>query len=112
MFGGGYRVALRGVGDEDAALGSRLYIYVIYADAGPADGLEPLSPLYDLSRDLRRAADYEAIVVAYPLQEFLWAEADEDIHLELFFEQLDAGICQLLGYEDLQAATPLFEKTL
>ena len=53
MLGGGCRVARGRVGYQDAALGSRLYVYVVHPDAGPPDGLEVLRPLYDLGGDLR-----------------------------------------------------------
>jgi hypothetical protein len=39
-------------------------------------------------------------------------EPVENVHLELFPQQLYGGLGQLLGYEDLQAGTPLLEKTL
>jgi hypothetical protein len=76
VLGGGYRVALGRVGYQDAALGSRLYVYVVHPDAGPPDGLEVLRPLYDLGGDLRRAADNEAVVFAYPLQKLPGAEVE------------------------------------
>jgi hypothetical protein len=68
VLGGGNRVARGGVGDQDSVLGRRLYVYVVHPDAGSPDGLEVLRPLYYLRRNAGRAADYEAVVLAYPLQ--------------------------------------------
>ena len=48
VLGRGDRVALGGVGDDDAALGGGLYVYVVHADAGASYGLEVLGPLYHL----------------------------------------------------------------
>src|SRR3712207_3319115 len=84
VLGGRDRVALGSVGDKDAALGRCLYIYVVHPDAGPSDGLEVLCPLYDLRRDLRRAADYKSVVLPDPLEEPLLIQAKEDVHLEPF----------------------------
>src|SRR3712207_9078582 len=109
--GGCDGVDLGGVGYQDAALGSRLYVYVVHPDAGPAYGLEVLGPLDDLGRNLRRAADNEAVVLPYPLQQLLWREVQQYIYLELFFEEIYAALGELLAYEDLQILTSLFEKT-
>ena len=64
------------------------------------------------ARDLRGAADDEAVVLADLLEQLLRAEVEEDVHLEVSPQKLYAGIGELLGYEDPQAVTPLFEKTL
>src|SRR5215213_3501257 len=59
----GDRVALRGVGDDDAAFGSGLDVYVVHADAGASDGLEVPGPLYYLGGNLGGAANDEAVVI-------------------------------------------------
>jgi hypothetical protein len=71
VLGGGHRVALGGVGDQDAVLGRRLHVYVIHPYASAPDRLEVLRPLYNLGCDLRRAADDEAVVIPNPLEELL-----------------------------------------
>src|SRR5918998_1650147 len=111
MLGGGYRVALRGVGDDNAALGGRLYVNVVHADAGAAYGLEVVGLLQDLSRYLGGAADYEAVVRTYLLQKLVRAQVQEDVHLEVLLEERDAWVGELLGDKDPQAVTPLLEKT-
>ncbi len=54
----------------------------------------------------------EAVVVADALAGAPRAMRPEDnVDVELLLQELNAGVGELLGYEDLQAATPLFEKT-
>jgi hypothetical protein len=83
MLGRGDRVALRGVGDDDAVLGSGLYMYVVNADAGASDSLEVHGPLYYIGGDFRGAADDETVVIPDLLEQFFRAEVEEDVHLEI-----------------------------
>src|SRR5829696_1633975 len=83
MLGRGDRVALRGVGDDDAVLGSGLYIYVVNADAGASDSLEVNGPPYYIGGDFRSAADDETVVIPDLLEQFFRAEVEEDVHLEI-----------------------------
>ena len=86
MLGCGDRVALRGVGDDDAMLGSGLYVYVVNADAGASDSLEYPGPLYYIGGDFRGAADDEAVVIPDLPEQFFRAEVEEDVHLEIFLQ--------------------------
>ena len=76
-------VLLGGVGDDDAVLGSRLYVYVVDTDAGASDSLELPGSLYNIGGDLRGAADNEAVVIPDLLEQFFGAEIEEDVHLEV-----------------------------
>ena len=111
VLGGGDGVGLRGVGDEDAALGGGLDVYVVHPDARAADGLHVVGALYYVRRHLCGAADYEAVVLADLLQKLLFGEVEQHVHLEVLLEQLYAALGQLLGYQYLHAFTPLFENT-
>ena len=83
VLGRGDRVALGGVGDDDAVLGGRLYVYVVDTDAGASYSLEVPGPLYNIGGDLRGAADNEAVVIPDLLEQFFRAEIEEDVHLEV-----------------------------
>ena len=111
MLGGGHGVALRGVGDDDAALGGRLNVYVVHAYPRAAYGLEVIGPVNDLRGDLGGAADDEAVVLAYLLQQLVRAQVEEYVYFEFSLKKRDAGVGELFGDQDPQAVTPLLEKT-
>ena len=79
----GHRVALRGVGDDDAALGGGLYIYVVHPDARAAYGLQVICPLHYLGTHPGGAADYETVVLSDRLQQLLRSESESDVDLEV-----------------------------
>src|ERR671920_1612634 len=83
VLGRGDSIALRGVGDDDAAFGSGLYVYVVHADAGAPDSFEVPGPLYYLSGDFRGTPDDQAVVIPDLLEQFFRAEVEEDVHLEV-----------------------------
>src|SRR5919205_2726823 len=107
-----HRVALRSIGDENTSLRCRFYVYVVYSDAGSAYRLEVLGSFDHLGRYLRRAPDDETVVSTDLLQKLLGAQAADDINLKFFLEKPDPTLGERLGYDNLQAVTPLLEKTL
>ncbi len=64
---GGDDVRLRRVGDDDAALGGRLDVDVVDADAGAPDHLQVVGLLDQVRGQLRGRADQDRVVVADPL---------------------------------------------
>src|SRR5437764_11037998 len=97
-----HRVALRSVGDENTPLRRRLYIYVVYSDAGSTYRLEVLGPFDDPGRHPRRAPDDEAIVRTNLLQKLFRTQAKADVGLKLFLEEPDPALGERFGYENLQ----------
>ena len=83
MLRRGHRVALGGVGDDDAALGGGIYVYVVHADAGAAYGLEVVGPVHYLGGNPGGAAHDQAVVVPDGLQQLFGAEAEAHVHLEI-----------------------------
>ncbi len=83
VLGGGDGVALGGVGDQDAALGSRFDVYVVHPDAGPADRLQVVGGLYYLGGDLGGAPDYESVVFPDLLGKLFRREAEQHVDFEL-----------------------------
>ena len=69
VLGGGDRVGLRRVGDDDPALGGGGDVDVVDAHAGTADHPQVVGALDHLGVELRRAADQDAVVVADALQQ-------------------------------------------
>jgi hypothetical protein len=63
MLGSRHRITLGGVGDDDAALGCGLDVYIVHADAGASYGLEVAGPFYYLGGHLGGAAYDQAVVV-------------------------------------------------
>src|SRR5207302_7653493 len=81
----------------------RLDVDVVDADAGPPDHLQPLGPVDQVLRQLRRRPDDDRVVAADDLGELRLAA---DVDLEPGAEQLDAGVGDLLADENLHTRAP------
>jgi hypothetical protein len=102
VLGGGERVALRGVHDDDALFGGDVDVDVIEADAGAADDLEAAAVFEDVGGDVGAAADGEAVVVADDAGEFVHGDVglDVDVEFAAVFEDFDAVVGELVADED------------
>ena len=85
VLAGRYRVALRGVGHDDALRCGRWHVYVVDAHAGTADDLQVFAGLDNLFGDLGLAADNECVIVLDLLDQLLLGELglDVDLHTRL-----------------------------
>ncbi len=98
---GGDDVRLRRVGDDDAALGRRLDVHVVDADARAADHPQVVRLLDQVRRQLRGRADEDRVVVADALGELLVGPVDAEVDVEALAQEVDARVGELLLDEDL-----------
>ena len=104
VLGGGHDVGLRGVGDDDPALGRRRHVDVVDADPGAPDRTEVRPPVDEVLGELRRRADEDAVVLADALGELLVAPVDAEVDVEVLAQERDAGVADLLLDEHPQAS--------
>ena len=108
VLGRGDDVRLRGVGDDDAALGRLGNVDVVDPDAGTADRLELLGVRERLGVELRRRADQDPGVAADPLEQLLAGPVEPGVDVEAgVAQQRDPRVADVLGDEHLRhAASP------
>ncbi len=82
VLGGGNRIAIRRVHDDDAALGRGRDIDVVDADSGPADYLEGIGGADQLGGDLGRRPHREPVIAGDSTTQFGRPEAGLDIGLD------------------------------
>jgi hypothetical protein len=102
VLGGGDDVRLRGVDDDDAALGRGGDVDVVDADAGAADDAEARALLDQVGGHLRRRADEDAVVLADASRQIEVVCVERGVDVEVLAQQLDAAGADLLGDEDLR----------
>ena len=107
VLGGGDRVRLGRVGDDDAAARRRRDIDVVDAGAGAADHLEVGREVDQLRRHLGRRADQDRVVVAELGAELLVGHVEPEVDVELRAQQVDPGLGDLLLDQDLHRPTTL-----
>ena len=103
VLGGGDRVRLGRVGDDDPALGRGRDVDVVDAGAGAADRPHPVGPLDQLGGHLRRRADHDRVELADPALELAVGPVGADLDVEALAQEVDAGVGDLLLDEDLGA---------
>ena len=96
-------VRLRRVRDDDALLGGRRHVDVVDADPGAADHLQALRALDHVGRQLRGRADHDRVVVGDRAGQLLLRHVGAHVHVEVLAQQIDAGVGDLLLYEDAVA---------
>src|SRR5215208_6295928 len=101
----GDRVRLGGVGDDDAAFGRGLDVDVVDTGPRPADHLEALGALDQLRRQPGGGADQDAVELADPVLQQLAVPIQAELDVEAVAQQLDAGVGDLLGDENLHRLT-------
>src|SRR5215472_12538923 len=103
MFGGGDRIAERGVHHNDAARGCRRNVDIVDADAGAADHFEPLGVVEELARYLGCGADREPIETIDGGGKFFFvlAEIRREFDIEAaILENRHGGRRQRIGNKD------------
>ena len=83
VLGGGDRVRLRRVGDDDPAAGRRRDVDVVDPGAGAADHLEALGALDQLGGQLGRRADQDRVVGADRLAQLLVGHLEAEVDVEV-----------------------------
>ena len=83
VLGGGDRVRLGRVGDDDAAAGGGRDVDVVDAGAGAADHLQVGRQLDQLRRHLRRRADQDRVVLADLLAQLLVGHLEAEVDVEV-----------------------------
>ncbi len=106
VLGGGDRVRLGGVGDDDPAPGRGRDVDVVDAGAGTADHLQVGRQLDQLGGHLRRRADQDRVVAADLLAQLLLGHLEPEVDVEVGPQQVDAGVGDLLLDQDPHRATP------
>ncbi len=96
MLGRRDDIALRRVGDDNAALGGRFQVDVVDPDPRPPDYLEVVGLGDQVGVDLRGTADYQRIVFTYLCFQLGAIPIDPEIDVEILLEQLDSGSGYLL----------------
>ena len=97
-------VRLRGVGDDHAALRGGVHVDVVHPHPGPADRLEALRPGEQVRVELGGGADQDAVELADAALELVLVPVEAELHVQAgVAQQLDAGVADLLPYEDLHA---------
>ena len=91
VLGGGDRVRLRRVDDEDAALGRRDEVDVVDAGAGAADDLQVGGLADQVRGDLGRRADDQRVELADPVLERRLVPVESELDVEVLAQKLDAG---------------------
>ena len=93
----------RSVRHDDAALGRRLDVHVVDADARPPDRSQAPGAGDQLGGELGGRADHDAVVLCDALGELLGAPVHPDVHVEVLAQQRHPGVADLLLDEDLGA---------
>ena len=106
VLGGGDRVRLGRVGDDDAAAGGGGDVDVVDAGAGAADHLQVGRQLDQLRRHLRRRADQDRVVLADLRAQLVVGHVEAEIDVEVGAQQVDAGVGDLLLDQNSHRATP------
>ena len=114
MLGGGDRIAVRRVHDDDTALGRRRHIDIVDANPGPADHLERVGGGDQLGGDLGRRTHREPVIEGDAASQLGRLQADLDIGLDPARpENLGRARAQVIGdqYFRHQSISKLTTKT-
>jgi hypothetical protein len=107
VLGGGDRIAVGRVHDDDAARARRLDIDIVDADAGAADDAEAIGDGEQFGRDLGRRAHRQPVILADAVAQIGWSEANCDIGLDgARPENLHRPRAQRIGYQHLRHIQP------
>src|SRR4051812_8911840 len=105
VLGRGDRVRLRRIRDDDAPLGRGVDVDVVNSRPGAADHLEPLRAADQVRSELGGRADQDPVELADPLLELVPVPLQPELDVELLTQELDAGVGDLLGDENLHRLT-------
>ena len=101
VLSGGDSVRRRRIHHEATVLGRRRQIHVVDADAGPSNNLEPpTGRLEDFAANLGTAADDQSVAERDLGAELFGTQVIRAIDVRNVFQELEAGLSQLLGDED------------
>ena len=96
VLGRGDGVRLRGVGDDDPALGGARDVDVVDTGAGPADHLHVVGAADQLRGQLGRRPDQDRVELADPLGQLGVIHVEPELDVKLFPQEVHTGVGDLL----------------